>query len=66
MVEVTRLNGSKYYLNPNIIEVIEKTPDTVIKLINDKKLIVIESPTEIIDSIIKYNREIFLNKTRVE
>jgi len=66
VVEVTRLNGSKYYLNPNIIEVIEKTPDTVIKLINDKKLIVIESPTEIIDSIIKYNREIFLNKTRVE
>jgi len=66
VVEVTRLNGSKYYLNPNIIEVIEKTPDTVIKLINDKKLIVIESPTEIIDRIVKYNRKIFLNKTRVE
>ncbi|RME93465.1 MAG: flagellar protein FlbD [Candidatus Hydrogenedentota bacterium] len=64
MIEVTRLNGEKFWLNPNLIETMEATPDTVIKLTNDKKLIVSESPSDIISKIIEYNRKIFLEKTR--
>ena len=66
MVLLTRLNGSTYYLNPNLIESIEETPDTVIRLVGDKKLIVKEKTSEIIERIIQYNRKVFLERTRTE
>ncbi|MES0488788.1 MAG: flagellar FlbD family protein [Leptospirales bacterium] len=66
MIEVTRLNGDKYLLNQNLIEVIEQKPDTIIKLSNDKNLIVKETPTEIINRIIKFKREIYFENNRVE
>lgn len=66
MVLVSRLNGSEFMLNPNLIETIEETPDTVIKLVNDKKLIVREKSVEIRNRIIEYNRCIFIEKHKVE
>ena len=66
MIELTRLNGETYLLNQNLIEVIEQKPDTIIKLSNDKKLIVKETPTEIIDRIITFNRKIYVEKSRVK
>lgn len=66
MIKVTRLNGSEYFLNSDLIEVIESTPDTVITMVNDKKLIVKEDSTEIIKRIIEYNRAIFIEKKRTE
>ena len=53
-------------MNPNLIETMEETPDTVIRLLNDKKLIVKEKTSEIIEKIIKYNRQVFIERTRVE
>ena len=65
MILLTRLNGSTYHLNPNLIETIEETPDTVIRLVGDKKLIVQEKTSEIIEKIIEYNRQIFIERTKV-
>ncbi|MDH4200300.1 MAG: flagellar FlbD family protein [Spirochaetia bacterium] len=62
MIKVTRLNGSEYYINPDLIETMEETPDTVVTLVNDKKLIVKEHSSEIISRIIEYNRKIFIDK----
>ena len=66
MIKVTRLNGTEYFLNPDIIESIESTPDTIITLENDKKLIVKEDCTEIIKRIIEFNRRIFIEKSKIE
>ena len=66
MIEVSRLNGERYYVNPNLIETLEETPDTVITLTNEKKLIVKEKVTEIVGKIVKYNRSIYREKTSVE
>lgn len=66
MIKLTRLNGTEYYVNPDLIEIMEKTPDTVLSLVNDKKLIVREDPSEIISRIIEYNRKIFIEKSKVE
>lgn len=60
MIELTRLNGTKIFLNAELIEIIESTPDTVITLTTDKKLVVLESKDEIIDKVIEYKRRIFL------
>jgi flagellar protein FlbD len=47
LIPVTLLNGSSIYVNPNLIETLESTPDTVITLANGKKLMIRESPEDI-------------------
>jgi flagellar protein FlbD len=51
MINVTRLNRSSMILNCDLIEYIEDTPDTVITLINDHKIAVLETAEEIIESV---------------
>lgn len=59
MIAVTRFDGSRFYLNSDLIETIESTPDTVLTLSTQKKLIVRESPQQILDSIVAFRRRIF-------
>ncbi len=40
MIEVTRLNGTKFLINSNLIGTVEETPDTVLTLTDGKKIIV--------------------------
>ena len=58
MIKVTRLNGVEYWLNPHLIEVIEKRPDTTITLVSGKKIVVKESPEEVINKIIEYRKKL--------
>nr|PZN08832.1 MAG: endoflagellar protein [Caldicoprobacter oshimai] len=59
MIKVTRLNGEEFYINPDLIQYIEKTPDTVITLTNDKKVVVREEVEEVIQRIVTFKRQIF-------
>ena len=59
MIQVSRLDSSSFYVNSDLIETIEANPDTVLTLTSQKKLIVRESPREIIDRIVAYRRRIF-------
>ncbi len=47
MIELTRLNGSIYFLNPDWVISIEATPDTVVHLANNDSLLVKETPAEV-------------------
>lgn len=47
MIEVTKINGVKVLVNPDLIELVEETPDTVLTLTTGKKIIVKESRQEI-------------------
>ena len=58
MIKVTRLNGVEYWLNPHLIEIIEKRPDTTITLVSGKKIVVKESPEEIMKEIIEYRKKL--------
>jgi flagellar protein FlbD len=58
MIEVTRLNNSIFFINPDMIVTLEATPDTVITLTNGEKLIVKESPAAIIDRFVHLKRRI--------
>jgi flagellar protein FlbD len=57
VIFITRPNGSKLYLNPELIQTVEATPDTVITLVSNKKLIVKDTPQEIADRFIAYRRK---------
>jgi len=54
MIQVTRLNGEKVYINAVLIESIEEKPDTLITLTNGKKLIVREKAHEIAGLVKRY------------
>lgn len=62
MVEVTRLDGKKYWLNPHQIEYMEQTPDLTLTMLSGKKVVVRESPEEVIDRIVAYRRRIGINQ----
>ncbi len=61
MVELTRLNGSILVVNAEMIETLEATPDTVVTLVNGKKMIVKESTDEVIERIVTYKRRTLAN-----
>ena len=58
MVKLTRLNGQGFILNSDLIETLEATPDTVVTLINGKKIIVLESVGEVVDGVAGFRRMI--------
>lgn len=47
MIKVTRFNGTELHINATLIEAVEATPDTVITLINGKK-IVVKDPLQLV------------------
>ncbi len=57
MIVITRTNGTQIYLNPELIQTVEATPDTVITLQGNKKLIVKDSPESIAERFIEYRRK---------
>lgn len=61
MIRVTRLNGKVFYINAELIQKIESTPDTIITLTTDAKLIVKEDSETIINRVIDYKRQIISN-----
>ncbi|QUH20832.1 flagellar FlbD family protein [Alkaliphilus sp. B6464] len=60
MIYLKRMNNKEFVLNVDLIETIEETPDTVITLTNGHKMIVIESVNEVVQKIIEYKRNIYI------
>lgn len=59
MIVVSRLNGKEFYLNPDLIEFIEETPDTVVTLTTGKKVVVEETAQTMIERIVEYKMKVF-------
>jgi flagellar protein FlbD len=56
VIALTRPNGAQFFINPELIQTVESTPDTVVTLTNSKKLIVKDTPQEITERFIEYRR----------
>ena len=54
MIRVTRLNGERFALNPDLIERVEGHPDTVAFLVDGTKYVVKESVDEVLQEIREY------------
>ena len=57
---MTKLSGQKILVNPDLLEMVEETPDTVVTLTTGKKIIVKESRQEIKNLVKSYRRDIFV------
>lgn len=56
MIILTKINNAPIAVNADLIQYIEETPDTVITMTNDEKLVVQETMAEIIQRIVHYRR----------
>ena len=59
MIPITLLNDHTTFVNAELIEFVESTPDTLITLTTGKKLMVKESVEEIVKAVRVYKRDIF-------
>ena len=59
MIEVTKMSGQKILVNPDLIEMVEETPDTVMTLTTGRKIIVKESRQDVKNLVKLYRKDIF-------
>ena len=65
LIEVTRLNGTLFFLNPDMITTLEPTPDTVITLTTGEKLLVRDSVESINQQFINYKRKVYASAPEI-
>jgi flagellar protein FlbD len=65
MIKVTRLNNCELWVNAEMIEFIEATPDTIVSLTDHTKIVVKESPQAIVDAVVAYRRRIYNQRPQI-
>ncbi|RNE66818.1 flagellar FlbD family protein [Cryobacterium tepidiphilum] len=58
MIVVTRLNDSRFAINPDLIERIHSNPDTTLVMVDGAKYIVTESMDEVVERIAAYRARV--------
>jgi flagellar protein FlbD len=56
MILLTRLDSSTLYVNSDLIEMIETTPDTIVSFVTGRKLVVREDAATIAQRVADYRR----------
>lgn len=54
MIELTKLNGDRFYLNENWIEIVEALPDTTITLRSGNKVVVLEKMDDVFEKMLDW------------
>ncbi|MCQ2589511.1 MAG: flagellar FlbD family protein [Treponema sp.] len=65
MIDVMRLDGKIYWVNPHMIESMESNPDLTLTMLSGRKIIVKNSPEELINKIIEYRKKIGIETQEV-
>ncbi len=58
MVPLTRITGVQFALNPDLIERVDRTPDTIITLVDGTKYIVQDTLDEVVLAILEYRAQV--------
>lgn len=66
MISLTRLSGSVFALNADLIERIDSTPDTVITLVDGKKYVVAEPLRDVMSSILRNRAEVVALSSHIQ
>ena len=51
MIKVTRLNGSRFLVNSDLIERVDETPDTVLTLVDGTRYLIEENIDQVLEAI---------------
>ena len=58
MILLTKINKAPIAVNSDLILCVEETPDTVLTMTNNDKIVVLEGISEIIDKVVHFRRDI--------
>lgn len=58
MINLTRFNGTMFWVNAELVETVEATPDVIITLTNGRKYIVKETAAQVVAAILAYRRRV--------
>jgi len=58
MIQLTRLNNQPLVVNSELIKFLEQSPDTVLTLVTGEKIIVRETPDEVLKKVIAFRQTI--------
>ena len=64
MIPVTLQDGTNLLLNPDRIEMVQETPDTLVTMADGKRLLVRERAYELADRFTAYQRSIHVHEAR--
>ncbi len=59
MITLTKLNGTKFVLNCDLIETVQENPDTTIRLANGNVYIVKEPAQMVADLTVEFRRRVW-------
>ena len=65
MIDLLRLDGKIFWVNPHMIEAMETNPDLTLTMLSGRKIIVRNPPQEVIQKIIEYRKQIGIDKQEV-
>ncbi|MCK5129113.1 MAG: flagellar FlbD family protein [Clostridiales bacterium] len=57
MIKVSHLNKGEFYVNCELIEQMEETPDTVLTMLSGRKILVSQSTEEIISLTLEFKQK---------
>ena len=60
MILVHRLRGEPMYLNPDLVESIEETPDTVLTLTDGRRTVVSDAAEDVVDRILRFRAQVLV------
>lgn len=60
MIPVHRLKGEPFFINADLIELIEALPDTVVTLVDGRKFVVSETPKQIVDHVREFRASVLV------
>ncbi|WP_417564417.1 flagellar FlbD family protein [Microbacterium sp.] len=58
MIVITRLNRTRFAVNPDLIERIQATPDTTLTMVDGATFIVTETMDQVIEKIISFRAHV--------
>lgn len=60
MILVHRLRGEPMFVNADLIETVEVTPDTVLTLVDGRRILIDESPEIIVERVVDFRASLLL------
>jgi flagellar protein FlbD len=58
MIGLTRLNGQTLYVNPDLLKYAEASPDTLLTLVTDEKVVVLETCAQVMSLVLEYRARV--------
>jgi flagellar protein FlbD len=65
MIVVHRLKGERMFLNADLVESVEETPDTVLTLVDGRRLVVSDRADEIAARILEFRASILVSASEM-